>query len=1204
MFCSLCSLYSRSLSPTLPLLATPAPCVKPGICGNNITSSALYVVALCAAPAGKYAPIALAVIAGLLYLFRRIYEEVVTALPVNGGTYNLLLNTTTKANASVAACLTMLSYVVTAVISATSAMRYIHTLCDGAGCVAIGNDVSSSVIATTLITLTFAGFLSIMGISESAVVALVIFCFHMLSMLLLVVASLYTAVTNMPTMLVTAAAVQEAAALSYNYTLPLVDLPVATLSCDCINATLYNLSTTAIAAAPDAVQVPMLVYNWVHTTPAMGIGGAIFFGYSSALLGISGFESSSNYVENQKPGVFPKTLRNMWVAVTFINPSVALLAQCLLPVDVIAGQAEEGALLSLMASKAAGEWLKVWIVVDATLVLVGAVITGFVGFTGLVHRMTVDRCLPQGFLKVNECRKTRHVIIGFYWFLTSALVLYTWGNVEVLAGVYTVAFLSVMFSFTVGNMLLKLRRSTLPTPVHVEWSIVLLANVCVAAGLIGNVISRPRSLPSLLIFGAVFILPVQIMLNRVKFLQIVRAVTTGVNHVMNAFQSPEMRPMVPLNNSSSNNNNSGGNVGGNMETMEPLVLEESQETKESQETQETKESQESKETKESKGDHSNEDTGGTPGGTQVDGEGETKTETTREMGTTTEEVAVLNTKVEIELTTTTTETTTETNANTNASMDAHQKKPQRRESMSLLKKSMSDANQLDKVFLECVKSVRELLDSDRATLWLIDYHNGVLWSKVAEGIPHIRVPMDKGIVGWVCTHNQTLNIEDAYKDDRFNSGVDQKTGYKTTTILCSPIVIDIDADMDPKKEGGSRSSSPHNSRSNSPVNGKTSGASSGGASSGGGSNDGHSTGTKMVGLIQVINKNGPEGVCFTPKDVRVLEDFCRSISQPVNKVQREDLTGDVLWHTVNALRVQIANVQAQLKGTDGTGGTGGTGENTTGSEGEHLGIDIADTHPSFHQAHHEGSCSMLEYSLANVKHPRRSCRCMCCHIPCCQYISSNIDALHEWSSNQILHLTKKPIVYFTKDDSPEELNTAIRYMLSNEQRRWIKFVRVFPNEESLPKEVPGVYKFLEYAYPEIYIEYTAMIGEFGPSAIRTCSYHTHVPTTFMFMGSFGAKFNFSFTELGGLRLITDNFVSAVSPTEITENKINRKSLLETVPVLPAAIPAFSPTKKTNNKLGEEDDEEDEGIILVSRSSSSPSLRTYKKSLSTQPTTRK
>jgi amino acid transporter len=137
----------------------------------------------------------------------------------------------------------------------------------------------------------------------------------------------------------------------------------------------------------------------------------------------------------------------MWIAVTFINPSIAFLAQCLLPVNDIAGQAEEGALLSIMAEKAAGPWLKYWIVIDATLVLVGAVITAFVGFTGLSHRMTVDRCLPQIFLSINSYRKTRHWIIIGFWILTTLLVLQTQGNVEILAGVYTVAFLSVMFSF-------------------------------------------------------------------------------------------------------------------------------------------------------------------------------------------------------------------------------------------------------------------------------------------------------------------------------------------------------------------------------------------------------------------------------------------------------------------------------------------------------------------------------------------------------------------------------------------------------------------------------------------------------------------------------------------------------------------------------------------------------------------------------------
>ena len=99
-----------------------------------------------------------------------------------------------------------------------------------------------------------------------------------------------------------------------------------------------------------------------------------------------------------------------------------------------------------------------------------------------------------------------------------------------------------------------------------------------------------------------------------------------------------------------------------------------------------------------------------------------------------------------------------------------------------------------------------------------------------------------------------------------------------------------------------------------------------------------------------------------------------------------------------------------------------------------------------------------------------------------------------------------------------------------------------------------------------------MIGEFGPPAIRALSYHTHVPTTFMFMGSFGAKFNFSFTELGGLRLITDNFVSTVAPTEISMNKINKQHLIG------GSNTPLSPTHG-----GEEEEEED--IIVVRRSSS-------------------
>ena len=98
------------------------------ICGNDITSSCLYVSALAIVYAGRWAPVALLMVAAVLYLFRSIYAEVVGALPLNGGAYNALLNTTSKFRASIAACLTMLSYMATAVISASEAMHYAHAM--------------------------------------------------------------------------------------------------------------------------------------------------------------------------------------------------------------------------------------------------------------------------------------------------------------------------------------------------------------------------------------------------------------------------------------------------------------------------------------------------------------------------------------------------------------------------------------------------------------------------------------------------------------------------------------------------------------------------------------------------------------------------------------------------------------------------------------------------------------------------------------------------------------------------------------------------------------------------------------------------------------------------------------------------------------------------------------------------------------------
>ena len=245
------------------------------ICGNDITSSCLYVSALAVIQAGKYAWIALLLVAAVLYLFRRIYGEVVGVLPLNGGAYNALLNTTSKRLASLAACLTLLSYMATAVISASEAMHYVHSLWQGL-----------PVIAASVVLLAVFMALTMLGIGESARVAVVIFITHLASLsLLLLVGGGYVLWHGF-------------GVLAANFGAPVEG----------------------------------------------GIARALFFGFAAAMLGISGFESSANFVEEQGEGIFPKTLRNMWIAVTIFNPGMAFLALALVPIPEVAEHRE--ALLS------------------------------------------------------------------------------------------------------------------------------------------------------------------------------------------------------------------------------------------------------------------------------------------------------------------------------------------------------------------------------------------------------------------------------------------------------------------------------------------------------------------------------------------------------------------------------------------------------------------------------------------------------------------------------------------------------------------------------------------------------------------------------------------------------------------------------------------------------------------------------------------
>ena len=96
---------------------------------------------------------------------------------------------------------------------------------------------------------------------------------------------------------------------------------------------------------------------------------------------------------------------------------------------------------------------------------------------------------------------------------------------------------------------------------------------------------------------------------------------------------------------------------------------------------------------------------------------------------------------------------------------------------------------LDKLLGLILEAATKSIEADRGTLYLVDPFKQELWSKVLQGsnMVEIRLPIGKGIAGYVAQTGETINIPDAYNDPRFNRDIDKRTGYRTHNMLCMPM---------------------------------------------------------------------------------------------------------------------------------------------------------------------------------------------------------------------------------------------------------------------------------------------------------------------------------------------------------------------------------------------------------------------------------
>jgi hypothetical protein len=112
-----------------------------------------------------------------------------------------------------------------------------------------------------------------------------------------------------------------------------------------------------------------------------------------------------------------------------------------------------------------------------------------------------------------------------------------------------------------------------------------------------------------------------------------------------------------------------------------------------------------------------------------------------------------------------------------------------------LSRKLAETGDLPSILSLVIDALRDLLDADRATVFEYDAKTDELFTQVAHGIGGagdapkvIRIPRAAGIAGAAATSRQIVNIPDAYEDARFNRAVDQRTGYRTRTILSIPLL--------------------------------------------------------------------------------------------------------------------------------------------------------------------------------------------------------------------------------------------------------------------------------------------------------------------------------------------------------------------------------------------------------------------------------
>ena len=97
---------------------------------------------------------------------------------------------------------------------------------------------------------------------------------------------------------------------------------------------------------------------------------------------------------------------------------------------------------------------------------------------------------------------------------------------------------------------------------------------------------------------------------------------------------------------------------------------------------------------------------------------------------------------------------------------------------------------IDAVLAVSMYKLNQFMDSERSSIFLFDPLKQQLTSFSSQDLAkqEIRLSKSSGVAGWVFEHRMPAVVNNADRDIRFYSGVDDMTGFHTRNMICTPLI--------------------------------------------------------------------------------------------------------------------------------------------------------------------------------------------------------------------------------------------------------------------------------------------------------------------------------------------------------------------------------------------------------------------------------